>query len=82
MTVYFHVDLIDASIFRRKVKLMLPDDATVSDALAAYAEKYNANDVFKNSTGMVVVVNGARGSMQQVLRHEDRVRVFKPRIRG
>lgn len=82
MIVYLHVDLPDAAVFRRQVKIKLPDDATVSDALDAYAKKYKADGVFKNSTGTAVVVNGARGSLQRVLRHEDRVRIFKPRIRG
>ncbi|MCH5344615.1 MAG: MoaD/ThiS family protein [Acetatifactor sp.] len=60
----------------------LPEEATVLDALTAYAQKYNAAGVLENRTGIAVVVNGARGSFQRVLRAEDRVRIFKPRIRG
>ena len=82
MMVHLQVDLVGAKVFRRQVKMNLPEDATVLDALTAYAQKYNAAGVLENRTGMAVVVNGARGSFQRILREEDRVRIFKPRIRG
>ncbi len=81
MMVYLQVDLAGAAVFRRQVKLKLPDGATVSDAMSAYSEKYNAAGIFENR-GTAVVVNGTRGSLRQVLREKDRVRIFKPRIRG
>lgn len=81
MVIHFQVDVAGASMFRRQVKLNLSEGATVSDALSAYAEKYHAPGVLENR-GTAVVVNGSRGSMQQVLNEKDRVRIFKPRIRG
>lgn len=82
MIIHLQVDLVNAAVFRRQVKIELPEGATVSDALSAYAQKYNAAGILENKAGTAVVVNGARGTFQQVLREKDRVRVFKPRIRG
>ena len=82
MTIHLQVELAGAAVFRRQAKLKLPEGATVSDALSAYAQKYNAPGILEKRTGTAVVVNGARGSLQQVLREKDRVRIFKPRIRG
>lgn len=81
MIIWLQVDLAGAAIFRRQVKLKLPNGATVSDALSAYAGKYKAAGIFENR-GTAVVINGSRGSLQQVLKEKDRVRIFKPRIRG
>ena len=82
MTIHLQVDLVNAAVFRQKVTIELPEGATVLDALSTYAKKYNAAGILENRAGTAVVVNGARGTFQQVLREEDRVRVFKPRIRG
>ena len=82
MIIHLHVDLVGASVFRRQVKIELPEGATVLDALSVYAQKYNASGILENRAGTAVVVNGMRGTFQRVLREDDRVRIFKPRIRG
>ena len=82
MIIHLQIDLVGAAVFRRQVKIELPEGATVLDALSAYAQKYNAADILENKAGTAVVVNGARGTFQKVLKEDDRVRVFKPRIRG
>lgn len=82
MIIHLQVDLVNVAVFRRKVKIELPEGATVLDALSAYAQKYNAAGILENKVGTAVVVNGARGTFRQVLGEEDRVRIFKPRIRG
>lgn len=81
MIVHLHVDLPHA-IWRRQVKIKVPDEATVSDVLAAYAQKYKVDGILEKTSGTSVVVNGGRGSLERVLKHKDRVKVFKPRIRG
>lgn len=82
MIIHLHVDLVGATVFRRQVKIELPEGATVLDALSAYAQKYNAAGILENKAGTAVVINGTRGTFQRILREDDRVRVFKPRIRG
>ena len=82
MIIHLHVDLVGAAVFRRQVKIELPEGATVLDALSAYAQKYNAVGILENKAGTAVVINGTRGTFQRILREDDRVRVFKPRIRG
>ena len=82
MIIHLHVDLVGAAVFRRQVKIELPEGATVLDALSAYAQKYNATGILENKAGTAVVINGTRGTFQRILREDDRVRVFKPRIRG
>lgn len=82
MKVYFQAALPEAAFFRRQVQMDLPDGSVVLDALSLYAQKYSAPGVLENRAGIAVVVNGARGSFQRVLREGDRVRIFRPRIRG
>ncbi len=82
MRIYLQAALPEAALFRRQVRLELPEGAVVLDALSLYAQKYNAPGILKNQTGTAVVVNGTRGSFQRALQEGDRVRVFKPRIRG
>ena len=38
MIIHLHVDLVGAAVFRRQVKIELPEGATVLDALSAYAQ--------------------------------------------
>lgn len=82
MKIDFQAALPEAALFRRQVRLELPEGAVVLDALSLYARKYNAPGILRNTGGIAVVVNGARGSLRQALREGDRLRVFRPRIRG
>ena len=82
MKIDFQAALPEAPFLQRQVQLDLPEGAVVLDALSLYAQTYNAPGVLENRAGIAVIVNGAGGSFQRVLREGDRLRVFRPRIRG
>lgn len=78
MDVYLHVAMASAPLFRQKVKLRVPDGAVVEDALALYAQKFGAASLFARKDGLSILINGARGVLNQPLQPRDRVKVFRP----
>lgn len=82
MMIHLHVSLPGVWPFRRQVKIEAPEGASVDDVLSIYEEKYKAANLFGRRSGMVILVNGARGRLRHTLNNNDRVKVFKALVRG
>lgn len=82
MTVHLQAAMPNAPLFRRQVKMKVPEGTTVEEILSLYEEKYRADGLFGRKIGLSVVVNGSRAGLRRELRDQDRVKVFKPMVCG
>lgn len=82
MTIHLQAAMANAPLFRRQVKMKVPEGTTVEDVLSLYEQKYKAGGVFGRKIGLSILINGSRGVLGQELRDQDSVKVFRPMIRG
>lgn len=78
MVVYIHSALADTPIFKRKVKMNVPEDTTVEELIDLYIKKYKLDDKKFKRAGISILVNSSRGGLKQVLKDSDAVKIFKP----
>lgn len=82
MIIHLHVAMAGTLPFRRQVKIKAKEGATVDEILAIYRTKYKADHAFGRMSGLSVLVNGARGDFSHTLKDQDRVKIFRPMVRG
>lgn len=82
MTIHLQAAMANAPLFRRQVKMKVPERTTVGDVLSLYEEKYRAEGLFGRKMGLSILINGSRGGLGQELRDQDSVKVFRPIFRG
>lgn len=82
MTIHLHMALNKIPPFKRQVRIKVPEDITVEELIELYAQKYKLASIFDRKTGISILVNGSRGSFAQKLKPNDRVKLFRPMIRG
>ena len=82
MIVKLHVAIPGILPLRREVEIEVPEKATVEDALEIYAQEYKNGNTLGRLGGISILVNDARGSYNQELKENDRVKIFKALIRG